>query len=416
MHTLIYVPSHFAVNVGQNTFLRIVLLILFMGYVGFLAPGPYPIMLWGAKLDHLFAVATALLSVFLIPTRFPRGLALVYGSIFLVLFSASLTTITSTEPNPSLKGLSGYIIYSTIALCVPLTLYRYTVVLRKYIFIMATLTAMLILYLNFFHHDIGRMRLHLRVDPNMTSIGMLMSLIIYLPEYYKKKHVGVIGKAFYILSFSMVLAAVIVLLSRTALLSFMLALILSSLLLWMKRKSISWRYVGKKMMLYGVAVAAGIMILHYLKPDVVVKYEQRVERIFSGNFAPTESNRIMRARNTLNWWSESLKTIILGKGFFSINPHNEILRVLGGSGLLGLGSFLIMLSVFYWKCCSTRGMSTSFVLGQNALYFFIIFMIQFYGHTKSMWVGLTFILINYLSAKRQQLGFTSVRNLSKSRC
>lgn len=389
--------------------LEFVLLIFFMGYVGFIPTGPYPVILWGVKLDHLFAFGTALVSFFLFPfIRWPRRLITIYASVLLFLSIVFITTAVSVDPDTSLRGCMVCLGYATIALFAPLLIHDRVILLRQYLFIAATFTSLFVLYLYFFVHDIGRLRLSPTVDPNMTSVGLLMCIIIFLPEYFKKRKTFLIGELatiFFIFPVAIILAAVIILLSRTALLSFVIALIWAFFCATLKNKRLFYRQILRKISIIIIVSILGIVSLNIVKPDIVSKYINRVTRIFRGDLAPTESRRIMRVKNSINLWSKNPKTFVLGDGFFTINPHNEFLRMLGGSGLLGFVSFLLMLVAFYLTCCRSRTASSIYLFGQNALFAYLVIMIQFYGHTKSLWVGFTFLLINYMAQYRHQHRF-----------
>lgn len=395
-------------NIGLRGSLKLILLIFFMGYIGFIPTGPYPVILWGVKLDHLFAFGTALVSFFLFPLRWPRGLILVHISILLFLCIVFITTITSVDSDTSLRGCMVCLGYATITLFVPLLIHDRVILLRRYLFIAATLTSLFALYLYFFVHGIGRLRLSPTVDPNMTSVGLLMCIVIFLPEYFRKKKSFLIGgltTLFFIFPVAIILSAVIIFLSRTALLSFVVALIWGLFCVTLKHKRLFYRQILRKISIVTIASILGIVLLNIVKPGIVSSYTHRVTRIFEGNLAPTESSRIMRVKNTLDLWSENPKTFMLGDGFFTTNPHNEFLRMLGGSGFLGFVSFLLMFLAFYLRCCRSRSASAIYLFGQNALFAYIVIMIQFYGHTKSLWVGFTFLLINYMAQNRPQPRF-----------
>ena len=393
-------------NMNLRKSLEFVLLIFFMGYVGFIPTGPYSVILWGVKLDHLFAFGTAILSLFLFPFRWPRGLRSVYASVLLFLGVAFITTISSSHLDTSLRGFMVSLGYATIALLTPLFIHGRVILLRRYLFIAATLTSLFVLYLYFFAHSIGRLQLSPLVDPNMTSVGLFMCIIIFFPEYFKKRKTSLIGglaTLFFIFSVAIIVSGVIVLLSRTALFSFVVALIWGFIYATLKNKKFFNRQVLRKISIVVIASILGIVSLNIVKPDIVSRYTHRIKRIFQGNhLAPTESMRIMALKNTLGLWSENPKIFMLGDGFFTINPHNEFLRMLGGSGSLGFVSFLLMFFAFYVTCCLSRTASSIYLFGQNALFAYLVIMIQFYGHTKSLWVGLTFLLINYMAQNRPQ--------------
>jgi len=380
-----------------------------MGYVGFIPSGPYPVILWGVKLDHLFAFGTAILSLFLFPFRWPKGFQAVYASVLLFLGIAFITTLSSSHLNTSLRNFMVSLGYATIALLAPLLIHGRVILLRWYLFIASTLISLIVLYLYFFVHGIGRLQLSSMVDPNMTSVGLLMCTIIFFPEYFKRRKAALIGglsTLFFIFSVAIIVSGVVVLLSRTALLSFVVALTWGFFYAILKNNKLFYRQVLRKISIVAIASILGIVSLNMIKPDIVSRYTHRVTRVFQGNhLAATEIRRITGVKNTLDLWSENPKTFVLGYGFFTINPHNEFLRMLGGSGFLGFTLFLLMFAAFYITCCRSRNASSTYLVGQNTLFAYLVTMIQFYGHTKSLWVGLTFLLINYMAQNRPQPRF-----------
>jgi hypothetical protein len=396
-------------NLHSKTALRrpfdLIFLIFFMGYIGFIPTGPYPVILWGVKLDHLFALGTALFSFFLFRFKWPRGLRPVYFSVLLFLSIAFITTASSSHLDSSFRGFMVSLGYATIALLTPLLIHDRVVIIRWYLLLVASITGLFILYLYFFVRDAGRLHLYSTVDPNMTSVGLLMSIIIFLPEYLKRK------KSYFIVIFStlvfnvllaIILAAVICLLSRTAVFSFLIALSWGGFCVIVKKKAFSYRAISLKICIVVIACILGFVSLKIIRPSIISNYSHRITRIFQGSLASPEKGRLRRAEKVLDKWSEDPKIFILGEGYFTINPHNEFLRMLGGSGLFGFISFLVMFLVFYHTCCRSRSSPASYLFCQNALFVYIVTMVQFYGHTKSLWVGLTFLLLNYIVQKTLQ--------------
>lgn len=81
-----------------------------------------------------------------------------------------------------------------------------------FVFIVATLMGLFILYLYFFVHGIGRLRLSPMVDPNMTSVGLLVCIVIFLSEYLRNKKsllIGGLTTQFFIFPVAIILSAVI---------------------------------------------------------------------------------------------------------------------------------------------------------------------------------------------------------------
>jgi hypothetical protein len=112
------------------------------------------------------------------------------------------------------------------------------------------------------------------------------------------------------------------------------------------------------------------------------------------------SGRVELFQGAWDTWLSSTKTAIVGNGYYSSNPHNEILRTLAGDGLLGLLSFLAFLLGIYVVCCCASSLTASQKFSQNALFAFIVSAMMTYGHTKTMWLAFMFLLAGYLEAQR----------------
>ncbi len=397
--------------------LKLILLIFFLGYLSFIPTGPYPIFLWnGLKLDHLFLLATLTFSVLLFPFKWSREITPILGSVLLFLGIAFTSTLVSVNLSVSLKGFIAALFYALIALFTSLLVFNYVSFIRKFLFVMAAFAALLILFQYFFFDfgSIGRMALSsiprwhpefeqlggTYVDPNMTAIGLLLCVIIYMPEYLKRRgtfySILMLPVSFFA-PFFIIIVACFILLSRTALFSFAVAIIWGSLYSIITKKRNSWKQIIKKINVIVLFSCLSLFFLFLVEPKRVTSLINRVTRFSKDNLTESETQRIFYSQQALDTWLNDPKTFTVGNGFFTSNPHNEILRSLSGSGLFGLLSFLGMFLVFYFKCCHVRPSSGNYSFSQNALFAYIFIAIQFYGHTKTMWVALTFLLINYLA-------------------
>jgi len=200
----------------------------------------------------------------------------------------------------------------------------------------------------------------------------------------------------------------------TAMVSFVSALVWGLLYAGWKSRRRFVLQVLKKTTIVAFIVVFGFISLNKMAPTIVASYTDRFARIFEGDLEINETWRIMAAKNTLELWSDNLKKFVLGNGFFATNPHNEFLRMLGGSGFLGFILFSFMFVTFYMTCCRSRTAPIAYLVTQNALFAYILIMIQFYGHTKSLWVGFTFLLMNYMAQKRRQ-GKIQIRRAQQMR-
>ena len=118
-----------------------------------------------------------------------------------------------------------------------------------------------------------------------------------------------------------------------------------------------------------------------------------------GSGIQEDSHRISIMSESIEIFQSTDKNIFFGKGFFTTNPHNEILRNLSSSGLIGLITFLVFLSVLYFFI--VRKVKSNYWLSFSAtsIYFYIFIATQTYGHTKSMWSAFMFLLFFYLENK-----------------
>jgi hypothetical protein len=133
----------------------------------------------------------------------------------------------------------------------------------------------------------------------------------------------------------------------------------------------------------------------------VLQTYDRFVHVLSGAYIYSDDfNRVDRIQSSVELWSKDLKTLIFGNGFFTLNPHNEIIRMLSASGLLGLLTYIFLFYAFYVICCKSDHFTSIYLFGQRALFVYLLIIIQSYGHSKSLFFGFTFLLINHLALHR----------------
>jgi hypothetical protein len=376
------------------------LLVSFIGYMSFIPFGPYPIIIFGSiKLDILFATTTTVLAFCLNISKLHKSLMIIYVSCYLFVSMMFVTTITSTDFEISIRNTVVYIGYLVITIYAPLFLYKYARLLKKILFFVSLIAASTILYLYFYHHTLGRMHLY-NVDPNMTAIGMLMACVIILPEFIicKNKY----SLIYYIISLLIIFISAIVLLSRTAIGAFFLSVFIS--FLWNIKeitKINSKKKLFKKIGLLISILFLCVFCLYLTRVDFVLQTYDRFVHVLSGAYIYSDDfNRVDRIQSSVELWSKDLKTLIFGNGFFTLNPHNEIIRMLSASGLLGLLTYIFLFYAFYVICCKSDHFTSIYLFGQRALFVYLLIIIQSYGHSKSLFFGFTFLLINHLALHR----------------
>ncbi|MFC1551710.1 hypothetical protein ACFL6P_03995 [Candidatus Latescibacterota bacterium] len=388
----------------QQKSLKMYLLFFFIGYVTFVPIGPYPVKVFGAKLDHLFAYGTVILCVLPFSYRFPKRLLFVNISVLLFLVSSLISSLTSVDPVFSLKAFMVSMGYATITLLVPVFIHEHVSLLRRYLLIVAVITAFIIILLHIYF-DFMRIRLHSEVDQNMTSIGLLLCIIFFLPDYFKERKKTKFGTWFTIvstISFIIIIMAVVLFQSRTAMISFVSAIVWGLFCVRQKIKRHYIQQILKQITIIILIMILGLVCINKIKPAAIESYIYRYSIIIDGDLTENEYARIMGAKNSMELWSKNIKNFVLGDGFFTINPHNEFFRMLGGSGLIGFLFFSLMFIAFYVTFCRLRTAKSIHLFVQNALFAYLFVMVQFYGHTKSLWVGFTFLFINHLAQNKHQ--------------
>jgi len=398
----------------RNTLTPLLMTGLF-GYLAFIPFGPYPIYVFGCKLDYIFVLLVFLLCVLLFPFKWPKKTKPVLVGILIFLAVSFVSTILAdSDLTGSKRGFETTVIYAAVTLIVPVLTYRNARQIRYFVMIAALFAGGAIIYAYFFRHfgDYGRMKLALIpresltsnqydevwVDPNMTAIGLFLCVVVFFHEYLTntKTLCDCFYKIlFFLVSVAVITVSVLLLLSRTAMISFFVSI------LWATCYLIVFKVRGRggvmiKIGILGLAFIFGLSALYHKRPLQVETFYNRITRLASKEFVPTELERIRLANESIERWLQSPKTFLVGQGYFTTNPHNEFLRMLSGSGLLGLSSFVLVFFSIYTTCCTSKAADPVYLFSQNALFAYIFCAIQFYGHTKSMWVALMFLLMNFL--------------------
>jgi hypothetical protein len=404
MEILQSTPPCVNIHFSVKRLLTFLIYVFFIGYIAFIPSGPFPIYVWGTKLDTLFGVLLLLLLLMRVRKRgqYPRGLI---GITMTYLTICLISTVFSYDPLFSIHRWIITLSYALVCFLAPVVVYPKIRFIRVVLLVVAVMVSILILIM-FKYYDFGQVsRFALgispsarqlgkaSVDPNMTAIGLMMSIVIYLPNLYKKKF-SLLCTLLEFCAFSTIIIAVVITLSRTAIVAFGIASIVASFLLLLNKCSFTkltkkFRYVAF-ILLCLVFISVGVNKFVPAQTDWVIK------RITNASYDETRINLI---HNSIKLTFESCKSLFIGQGYFTTNPHNEPLRNLSSSGVFGLVGFFAFLLVFYLLIVKPIKQTDYLFFGARFLYFYILFAIQTYGHTKSMWTAFMFLLIFYLENK-----------------
>ncbi|MEH1947634.1 MAG: O-antigen ligase family protein [Nostoc sp.] len=337
--------------------------ITFLGYIAFIPSGPYPISVFGIKLDILLGLV---LLVLILPKITQIGKN--YPSIFLIsllfyLVTTLLSVIFSEDIVFSTSkwfSMLGYILVSILA---PIAIDNYSKIKfsRLFLLVVAVVISFFIIHMALSYGLDKPQRFYLGfdptapanyqsdsgvediVDPNMTAIGLTLSVIVYLPNFFDSHHTKR-RKTLEILAFAIITFGAFLTLSRTAILSFSLSLVLAFTMLSISSKSIQ-NILTQISKLFCLLLLVMIFLfgIYTLSPSFINGFFARIENIESG-----KEDRTDLISDTLSIFFSDNKNILFGQGYHITNPHNEFLRNLTSSGIFSLIAFLFFLYTLYF--------------------------------------------------------------------
>jgi len=404
--------------------LRRLTLLPVLGYLAYLPLGPYPLKVGDVYLDHCFAFAALILSMPFLPLVMPGSLRPILLSVagFLVLGTISSAFAQSWEVSG--RAIAVYCGYSALALTIPLAYHRSFHGLRTFLFCSATVVALVVLSLHYGSESGRQMRFSFGtvpdpesvnisglgdgayVDPNMTAIGLLLSLIIYFPNLLdggKRRFWRILYE---IIAASVIFSACLIFISRTALTAFFSALGLAIIVNARENINALLRIASRKTILTFVCGTLAFVLVVWWQWDMVSLVLSRLginpERGLDTDLENIDSARVGLIKEAFTLWAQDARTILFGIGFFVTNPHNEYLRMLTDCGLLGLTAFVTLLTTFYIRICRISEFGIKYLFCQTTLFSYITVAMLFYGHTKTLWVSLMF-LTGYWMETREKI-------------
>jgi hypothetical protein len=379
-------------------------LFLLLGYLFFVPIGPFPInLIYTVKVDTLFSIILFLFLITHVRRIFiyPKYLLL---SIALYFMFSTLSTVLSNNTLYSFKYLIVIAGYCFVSLIVP-TLYVDSVsFLRRFLFFISVIISVLINILHF-GFDYGRAhRFALSfddvsarglgsiegisvVDPNMTAAGLALSLLIYLPL----SNINTIK----VISSTVIISAILIMQSRSSIVGILGALTLSSIIIFSRQ--LLFRYSVKKIHLKVVLLVfiVSIILISILNLINIQVYERFFERLLNSS----SDSRVLLFYEAWDIFFESIKTIMFGSGFMTTNPHNEFLRALSSTGILGLFSYILFLSSSCYYTLKLTLTNKKLFHSSLLIILFTLIITQFYGYTKLLWIAWMFLLFNMLESR-----------------
>jgi hypothetical protein len=365
--------------------LKKVTYIFLLMYLFFIPLGPLAIPTpLGVNLDVLFGIILFFLTVPLFKNlnQYSYNMTIVVG---ILLIATLISVLLSQNIEFSLINwliASGYLYVSLI---IPVVYFSKLENISVYIVLAAFIIGVYIIFSYETIQVVGRYNVsksislleggNYRLDPNMTAIGLSFSLLFMRKIQYRYSYI----------IFFVVIVAVLILGSRTAILSLAMAIILSRfyLLLYTKNYKDFFLKILNTIVLF--------LFLYWLFPDIFQSYYLRA---VSGSNNETRLDLLISGYND---FTENVKTLFFGVGFMLRNPHNEIMRMLFSSGLLGFLSSIIWMLYLLFLISKISIIETK--VQAVSIMTFLIFATQTYGHTKFVYVSYMFILMLYLQDK-----------------
>jgi hypothetical protein len=395
------------------------LLIFLIGYLAFVPLGPLPLHLLGpVKLDNLLSVGLLLLCLSYVPYLgrvYPKSLL----TAFVILIATTLVSVLlSPEISYSaIQWLSVYI-YAAIAILAPQAMSRRMTMVRVTMLIAAGVVGATILYL-YFRAGLGhgarailsttaaraQTNSENAADPNITAIGLDFAVIAYIPIFLKGRGYGswfLIRRAAEIACIALAIAGALVLLSRTAIVASLGSVVMSvvSVLIIGKAKSVRLgTWIGGATV---IALILGTVVLAFFLPKIISGVIIRFSTVAAGE--NHQLGRFELLQIAMDLFSQNLKTFLLGGGFFTINPHNELFRYLSTTGVIGFGALLGFLGLVFAYCCLSDRPTPGYMISQMLAFWFLLISMQTYWQVKMFWVPIMLILGQYLEIQQGLAG------------
>ncbi|POB13196.1 O-antigen ligase [Halobacteriovorax sp. DA5] len=360
----------------------IVSLFFTLGFTVSLPFGPMPLYIYNFDLNHIFIIGLFSIAVLNIK-KVDKNILKSFGIYsFLLLISV----ITSTKSYYSTINFLKFITLGTITFYLIYGFKKNKLIILFNYYIGIASSTLIILLRCLFNYGV-----HYRftysfapiefrqaiinnipaVDPNITAYGLCLSSLALVDRLFSKNKRHRIS---YILSLFLFSTAIIITGSRSAFLAFIFSLIATILFQCKKTNN----YKNIKYFIAFSFIASAILHSLGLMSMLIHKFSDYTN----------DASRIYYYKKLLLFVFSDLKSFLVGKGFQTMNPHNEYLRVIINSGLVGL----IGATIFYKKVLNI--ISKKITYNTIAISVFTLIVILFYRHTKITWFAI-YLLIHF---------------------
>lgn len=380
--------------------MRKIVLFWLIGFLFFIPFGSMPIYIGeGLKLDNIigFLLFIVLAIYILFGARlFSPDWSVLVGVTFYFIV-ATLSTLLSLEP---IYSLGRFIViggYAFVALSVP---YIFMDRLRFLGCVMISFASMsaFVIWVSYFVLGMsswGRMTIPTytsygfkyfpegwgsSADPNILGFGLVLSCLFFIATQDRLR-------VFHLMLIVFTFSAAMLALSRTVMVSLLVAFGCSVILLFLVRMAM---YPEALKIKYRLSAKLVLTAVFGIITILVFPFDALAQRIMQHSMA-----RIDLIRYAINVWLQNDKTILFGVGFdmarATRDPHNIYLTALHDMGLIGLlallGLFACILHVIL-KIKISRIRFWALVI-----FFYISTAGLSYWHTKTLWVSLMFCLL-----------------------
>jgi len=384
--------------------------LLLLGYIVFIPIGPFPVYIV-AELRLDVTIGMLLLAFVIIYISKIQ----LYANIFIAtwvfyFFIVFVSAYLSVDTALSFSNAFVMFGYSIIALLVPVIFSNRGDTIRKWFFLFGALVSVVIIYLYIFKgfaqdhrfalgaadmsKGAARVEEVATVDPNMTAAGLLLSLIVYFPNLFEIRR----RYSLDFLGILCIISASLVTLSRSAMIGFVFAILFSLLIVFVSAIDFNKRFIrNKKFIILSTLLLVAIPVVVVFGDAMFLAIIDKLSsRMLGGN---DDSIRIYLLLNAWDVFVSDTKTILIGSGFMTTNPHNEYMRTLSTMGMLGfIASILFLVSMFYFSvkelACNHRKMFSAL-----SIIIFVMVISLFYGYTKLIWSAWMFLLLLYSESR-----------------
>jgi hypothetical protein len=229
-------------------------------------------------------------------------------------------------------------------------------------------------------------------DPNTISMGICICAI-FSSSLFDNKDIPLKMVLRY-LYYSIIAISVLLIASRTAILSLVISLFLTSLLLsrW-GRFSIRLKNI--------FPILAAIFFVVLLGNFANAFYAENINFLLERFSLIGDDSRSIIFQETLSHiFSSSTLGFMIGDPISDSNPHNEILFHWYRTGLIGVFNFILVIASYYYFNIRKISSNTADRFIAMWLFVFIFLCIQTYWATKNLWLALALVNVLFLKSKR----------------